>query len=135
FFPGAFSRYRSLCEAGRVEPGRVFFYQADFRTIVHLPVKRHWRAASTAEIVEAGLQKLAAVWADQGIHALAIPRFAEGELDWDSIIQPMMEIYLGPLPIPVYLHHQIVPDTRRSIKQLDQSLNQPAQYVPFSRVW
>lgn len=135
FFPDAFSRYRSLCEAGRIEPGRLFFYQADFRTVLHLPVKRHWRTASSAEIVESGLQKLAAVWADQGIHALAIPRFAEGELDWDAVIRPMLEIYLGPLPIPVYLHHQPMPDARRSIKQIDQSLNQPSQHVQFSRVW
>ena len=134
FFPDAFSRYRSLCEAGRIEPGRLFFFQADFRTVLHLPVKRHWRTAATAEIVESGLQKLAAVWADQGIHALAIPPFAEGELDWDSVIRPMLEIYLGPLPIPVYLHRS-TPDTRRSIKQIDQSLNQPQQQVPFTRVW
>lgn len=135
FFPDAFSRYRSLCEAGRIEPGRLFFFQADFRTVLHLPVKRHWRTASTAEIVESGLQKLAAVWADQGIHTLAVPRFANGELDWDTVIRPMLEIYLGPLPIPVYLHHQPMPDTRRSIKQIDQSLNQPQQRLPFTRVW
>lgn len=135
FFPDAFSHYRSLCEAGRMEPGRLFIYQADYRTVLHLPIKRHWRMSSTAEIVESGLQKLAAVWADQGIHALAIPRFAEGELDWDSIIRPMLEIYLAPLPIPVYLHHQSVPDTRRSIKQIDQFVNRPSQRLPFSRVW
>ena len=135
FFPDAFSRYRSLCEAGRIEPGRLFIYQGDSRTVVHLPVKRHWRTAATAEIVEAGLQKLASVWADQGIHTLALPRFAEGELDWNTVIRPMLEIYLAPLPIPVYLHHQPIPDTRRSIKQIDQFLNQPAQHQPFSRVW
>lgn len=135
FFPDAFSRYRSLCEAGQIEPGRLFLYPADFRTVLHLPIKRHWRTASTAEIIESGLQKLAAVWADQNIHTMAIPRFAEGELDWDSVIRPMLEIYLGPLPIPVYLHHQSMPDIRRSIKQLDQSLNQPPQHVAFDRVW
>jgi hypothetical protein len=47
----------------------------------------------------------------------------------------MMEIYLAPLPVPVYLHHQSVPDTRRSIKQIDQSLNQPPQHLQFNRVW
>jgi O-acetyl-ADP-ribose deacetylase (regulator of RNase III) len=135
FFPDAFSRYRSLCEAGQIEPGRLFFYRADFRTVLHLPIKRHWRTTSTAEIVETGLQKLAAIWADQGIHTLAIPRFAEGELDWDTVIRPMLEIYLAPLPIPVYLHHQSMPDTRRSIRQIDQSLNQPSQYLPFNRIW
>lgn len=135
FFPDAFSRYRSFCEAGQIEPGRLFFYHADFRTILHFPIKRHWRTAASAEIVESGLQKLAAVWTDQNIHALAIPRFAEGELDWDTVIQPMLEIYLGPMPIPVYLHHQSMPDTRRSIKRLDQLLNLPPQRLPFDRVW
>lgn len=135
FFPDAFSRYRSLCEAGQIEPGRLFFYQADFRTILHFPIKRHWRTAATVEIVESGLQKLAATWVDQNIHTLAIPRFAEGELDWDTLIRPMLEIYLGPLPIPVYLHYQPKPDTRRSIKQLDQALNLPPQPISFDRVW
>lgn len=135
FFPQAFTHYRSLCEAGQIEPGRLFFHQADYRTILHFPIKRHWRTAATVEIIEAGLQKLSTVWADQGIHTLAIPRFAEGELNWDSVVRPLLETYLAPLPIPVYIHHQPVPDTRRNIKQLDQSLNQPPLHLPFSRIW
>lgn len=135
FFPDAFSHYRSLCESGHLEPGRLFVYSGEFRSVVNLPVKRHWRSPATTEAIEAGLQKLANIWDEQGFHAIAMPRIAEGELDWDTIVRPLIETYLAPLPIPVYLHHAPSADPRRSIRQIDQLLNLPAQYVPLNKLW
>lgn len=135
FFPGAFSHYRSLCETGQLEPGRLFFWRGDYRTVIHLPIKRHWRSAATTDIIEAGLQKLADTWAEQGIHALALPRLAVGELEWETAVKPLVETYLAPLPIPVYVHHQTTSDPRRGVRQLDHFLNLPPQPVPFEKLW
>ncbi len=135
FFPGAFSHYRSLCESGQLQPGRLFFYRADFRDLIHLPIKSHWRTTATAQALESGLQKLADTWADYGIHSLAITQFAEGELEWNSVVKPLLETYLAPLPIPVYLHRSDASDPRRSVRQIDQFLNLPAADVPIDRLW
>lgn len=135
FFPGAFSHYRSLCESGQLQPGRLFLYNGDFRDIVHLPIKAHWRTAASAQILESGLQKLADTWADYGIQSLALPRLDEGDLHWESVVKPLFETYLAPLPIPVYVHQSSATDPRRSVRQIEQLLNLPPSKVPFDRLW
>jgi hypothetical protein len=135
FFPDAFASYRSLCEAGQFEPGRLYVHRAPYRTIVHIPIKRHWRTAASGQALEAGLQRLAIVWAEYGLHALGVPRFDEDELPWETLVQPLLETYLAPLPIPVYIHSPSAADGRRSIRQIDQHLNMAPARIPFDRAW
>lgn len=102
-WPENFKAYAAACERGEVEPGRMFVFETGQLThphfIINFPTKRHWRAKSRIEDIEAGLADLVAVIRERGIRSIAVPPLGAGlgGLDWKDV-QPRIERVLGQLP-------------------------------------
>ena len=105
-YPEMYEEYRALCRQGKFEVGMLYIYRTPNKTIVNFPTKKHWRQRSRPEYIEAGLAKFVSRYADYGISSVAFPQLGcgHGELDWGTTVQPLMERYLRPLPIPVHVH-------------------------------
>ena len=101
-FPDNFRAYSEACERNEVRPGCMFVYETDQPTnpryIVNFPTKRHWRANSRMEDVEAGLRGLVDVIRERNIRSIAIPALASGlgGLSWDEV-RPRLEASLRSL--------------------------------------
>ena len=102
-FPANFRAYKKACERGEVAPGRMFVFDAGARLasprfIINFPTKRHWRAKSRIDDIEAGLESLAAEIRARGIRSIAIPALGSdlGKLSWDDV-RPRMDAALGGL--------------------------------------
>ena len=101
-FPENFRAYADACAGGEVRPGRMFLFETETLTnpsyIVNFPTKRHWRARSRAEDIDAGLDALAEMIRERGIASVAVPPLGSGlgGLDWGSVRQRIEEA-LGSL--------------------------------------
>ena len=89
-FPANFRAYAAACKRREVKPGRMFVFETDAlapRWIINFPTKRHWRAKSRMEDVEAGLEALTGEIRARNIHSIAIPALAcgLGGLAWDEV--------------------------------------------------
>ena len=102
-FPEVYDDYRRACERGEVEPGRMHVVDlgefARPRYVINFPTKRHWRAKSKIEDVDAGLAALAEEIASRGIGSVAVPPLGcgNGGLRWQDV-RPRIEAALGNLP-------------------------------------
>lgn len=140
YFPEMFEQYQKFCESGELEVGRLFYYRGPHKSILNFPTKRHWRQKSRIEDIEAGLNTFVEKYAQYSISSIAFPQLGcgNGELDWEAQVRPLMERYLGPLPISVYIHlydgktrfleHR---DTRR----MKEWLRSEPESLPFTEVW
>ncbi len=101
-FPDNYKAYRKACEEGRVLPGKMFVFDTGQltgpRLIVNFPTKRHWRAKTKVEDVEAGLVDLIDVIRREAPRSIAVPPLGcgNGGLQW-SVVKPMIEKALGSL--------------------------------------
>jgi len=89
-FPSNFVRYKQVCDAKELEPGKILFVEIDGedpRWIANLPTKRHWRQKSRLEDVRAGLSALAEEIRTRQISSVAIPALGAGlgGLDWADV--------------------------------------------------
>lgn len=102
-FPANFKAYAETCKAGAVEPGRMFVFETGRLTspryIINFPTKRHWRAKSRLQDIEAGLDDLVRVLEARKIRSVAIPPLGcgLGGLDW-SDVYPLIEAALAGVP-------------------------------------
>ena len=117
-YPEMFKEYQSYCENGIFHIGKLWLYKTPHKWILNFPTKKHWRNKSKLEYIEAGLKKFADTYDAKGIVSISFPMLGcgNGELDWESEVQPLMNSLLGKLPIDIYIHmhHQdsrFVPDT------------------------
>jgi len=104
-YPEMFSRYRELCENQLLDIGKLWLWKSGSQWVLNFPTKRHWRSSSRLDFVELGLHKFVSSFEERGITEVAFPRLGcgNGGLDWSNV-RPLMESYLKPLPIPVYIH-------------------------------
>jgi len=104
-YPAMFQAYRTACSTHHMAIGQLQLYRTDTKFILNFPTKRHWRQPSTLTNIEAGLQTFVAIYADEGITSIAFPALGcgLGQLNWNQV-QPLMEQYLQPLPIPVFIY-------------------------------
>lgn len=133
-YPEMLEVYRDLCQTDHFEVGRLLLYHTPHKWILNFPVRRHYRAAARADIIEQGLRRFATIHADTDISSISFPALGEDELDWDQEIRPMMEAYLGPLPVQVYIHRtpdQSEPRNLRSIRAWLLGQPQPRDYAHF----
>lgn len=104
-YPDMFVAYKRICDAKMLEPGKLWLWQGADRWVLNFPTKKHWRHPSRIEWIEAGLEKFVAEYSRRGITDISFPRLGcgNGGLKWDDV-RPVMERYLAPLPINVYIH-------------------------------
>jgi O-acetyl-ADP-ribose deacetylase (regulator of RNase III) len=101
-FPANFEAYALACRQDEVQPGRMFAFETGFlgnpRYIINFPTKRHWRAKSRLEDIEAGLVALVDVIHDRNIRSIAIPPLGSGlgGLEWTTV-KDRIEQALGRL--------------------------------------
>lgn len=105
-YPDMYRQYRALCLDDKLKIGILHFYRTPNKTVINFPTKQHWRQRSRIEYIHQGLARFVEVYAAYGIASVSFPQLGcgNGELDWDSQVQPVMEEYLSTLPIPVYVH-------------------------------
>lgn len=103
--PAMFSAYKNVCEQGLLEPGKLWLWRGADSWTLNFPTKKHWRNPSKIDWVESGLEKFASAYEAQGIKEISFPRLGcgNGGLDWEDV-RPLMEHYLKPLPIPIFIH-------------------------------
>jgi O-acetyl-ADP-ribose deacetylase (regulator of RNase III) len=102
-FPENFRAYKAACDRNEVLPGRMLVHDlersANPRYIINFPTKRHWKAASKIEDIEAGLAALVRDVQRLGIKSIAVPALGcgLGGLEW-SDVRPRMERAFASLP-------------------------------------
>ena len=103
--PAMFSAYKKVCEQGLLEPGKLWLWRGADSWTLNFPTKKHWRNPSKLDWIESGLKKFASAYEVQGIKEISFPRLGcgNGGLDWEDV-RPLMEHYLQPLPIPIFIH-------------------------------
>ena len=104
-YPQMFKQYKQYCDDGLLEPGKLWLWKGDNQWVLNFPTKRHWRNRSKLEWIEAGLKKFVDNYESKGIDQISFPKLGcgNGNLDWDEV-RPVMEHYLNPLPIEVFIH-------------------------------
>lgn len=133
FYPAMYARYRQLCANGAFTVGQLWLYHTPHKAILNFPTKRHWRESSRLEIIEAGLRKFVAAYAGRGLTMISFPRLGAGlgGLDWETAVRPLMEHYLDPLPINVFIHER--PADERDNEAVAQWLAGTPAAISFDR--
>lgn len=138
FFPDMYAQYRDLCQVDEFAIGQLMLYRTAQKWILNFPTKRHFRAVSNLEYIEDGLKKFVRIFAEQDITSASFPALGIGEdgLEWDDV-KPLMEAYLDPLPLSVYvhIHTEKTADERRSTRAMRSWLNGQPRLVSFKTFW
>ncbi len=138
-FPEMYTKYRDLCEKGDFNVGSLWLYKTPNKWVLNFPTKKHWRQPSKLEYVESGIKKLVETYSSLGIHSIALPPLGcgNGQLDFPSQVQPLMEKYLQPLPIEVFVYperHNVFVEHLQP-KEMSDWLRTEPQSLPFSEAW
>lgn len=140
FFPAMYESYRELCHDDRFQVGQLLMYRTAHKWVLNFPTKRHFRADSQLEYIEDGLKKFARIFADQNITSVSFPALGtgSGNLNWDEV-RPLMEAYLAPLPISVFIHlfddDTPFANEQRNTRAMRSWLNGQPQIVSFDAFW
>ena len=104
-YPKMFEAYKRACDKHQLTIGKLMLYYAPDHWIMMFPTKESWRNPSKLEYLEAGLNKFVTTYAEKKITSIAFPKLGcgNGELSWTDV-KPVMEKYLKPLPITVYIY-------------------------------
>ncbi len=115
-YPSMYKDFRHYCQTYHPKPGGVWLWQgSDGRKIFCLLTQEpplgssgHPGRASSINIRHS-LRELVKEIEQQQVTSLALPKLATGVggLDWKEV-KPIVEEFLGPLPIPVYLYSTFV---------------------------
>ena len=109
-YPDMFKQYKTLCNTGELDVGKLWLYKAPDKWILNFPTKQHWRQKSKLEYIEAGLKEFVDTYDTLGIQSIAFPMLGcgAGGLDWEDV-RPLMENYLGDLPIEITIYQYNTP--------------------------
>ena len=104
-YPSMFKAYKELCDKNQFSIGQLWIWRGANQWVLNFPTKKHWRYPSKLEYIESGLVKFVANYESRGVREISFPRLGcgNGGLNWDDV-RPLMEKYLGDLPIPIYIH-------------------------------
>lgn len=105
-YPDMFEVYQNFCEDGTLTVGKLQVYKTSNKWILNFPTKANWRSPSKLEYIEQGLQKFVEHYARLGIKSIAFPMLGcgNGGLLWEDEVKPLMEKYLKPLSIDIFIH-------------------------------
>lgn len=101
-YPKMFQSYKRACNKGLLSVGKLMLCdESDYRILL-FPTKTDWREPSRIEYIESGLKKFVETYESKNITSIAFPKLGcgKGGLDWQEV-KPIMERYLGNLPIPI----------------------------------
>jgi len=138
-FPEMYSQYRELCEKGEFRMGDLWLYRSPNKWILNFPTKEHWRYPSRVEYLRVGMARFVANYSRMGIHSIAFPALGcgNGQLDFSTQVEPLMQMYLGCLPIEVFIYpgrrSQFVEHIRP--EEMSAWLRSEPQDLPFAEVW
>jgi O-acetyl-ADP-ribose deacetylase (regulator of RNase III) len=102
-YPDNFRVYEAACKRGDVQPGRMLVFElpatAKTRWIINFPTKRHWRAKSRLDDIEAGLVALVEEVRRRRIQSIAVPPLGcgHGGLSWIDV-RPLIENAFATVP-------------------------------------
>jgi O-acetyl-ADP-ribose deacetylase (regulator of RNase III) len=134
-FPEMFEEYQKLCEARKLQIGKLWLYPTPHKWVLNFPTKKHWRYPSKLEYIEQGLKAFVSNYNNARISSVAFPQLGcgHGELDWLDV-KPLMESYLRKLPIDIYIYEvnrYTFPEHRDVKRMREWLLSEPASY-PFN---
>ena len=139
-YPQMFKEYQTLCERKQFGIGNLWLYKTSHKWVLNFPTKKHWRQPSQPEYVNAGLKKFISVYSDLGITDIAFPRLGcgNGELDWHTVVKPLMKKRLGTLPIDIFVYNfepgTTVPE-HKELQEMENWLRSEPHSLAFSEVW
>ncbi len=102
-FPDNFHAYKMACDAGELEPGKVFGFTTNAlhnpKFIMNFPTKKHWKGKSKLEYIESGLKSLVDEVRARHIRSIALPPLGcgHGGLDW-QVVLPLIERAFAQIP-------------------------------------
>lgn len=138
-FPDMFKEYQRLCEDAELQIGTLHLFKSANKWVLNFPTKKHWRQPSQPEYIERGLSKFAATYHQMGITSIAFPPLGcgNGQLDFESQVQPLMHFYLRNLPIDVFIYPARSVDfvEHRQPEEMRNWLREEPASLPFSEVW
>lgn len=138
-FPEMYAKYRILCEKGDFNVGSLWLYTTPNKWVLNFPTKGHWRQPSRIEYVESGIKKFVETYSSMGIHSIAFPPLGcgNGQLDFPTQVQPIMEKYLQPLPLDVfvYVERENAFEEKLQSGEMSDWLRTKPHGLPFSEVW
>ncbi len=138
FFPDMYEHYRDLCQRDEFAIGQLMLYRTPHKWILNFPTKRHFRATASLDHIEDGLKKFVRIYAEQDITSVSFPALGidEDGLAWDEV-KPIMESYLEPLPMSVYVHIHTdkTADARRSTRAMKTWLTGRPSTISFEVFW
>ncbi len=104
-YPDMYNDYRRRCEQGEIRPGVLTLYTDTEPWVLNFPTKRHWRARSRLDDIEAGLKEFVCQYKRWGITSVAMPALGcgHGGLDWADD-RSLIEKYLGDLEIDIEVY-------------------------------
>lgn len=123
-YPDMFESYKKVCEKHQLTIGKLMLYKEADHWILLFPTKENWRKPSKLEYIEKGLMKFVNTYAEKHITSIAFPKLGcgNGELDW-NLVRPLMEKYLKPLPIDVYIYLGMNSDNLPEHKEQQKTIN------------
>jgi O-acetyl-ADP-ribose deacetylase (regulator of RNase III) len=139
-YPEMFTQYQVLCDKKQLDIGKLWLFKTPNKWILNFPTKVHWRNPSKSEYIQAGLIKFVATYATHAITSIAFPRLGcgNGELDWKTIVQPLMTKYLFNLPIDIFIYEHTeeagIPE-HRDIESMTIWLRSEPRALPFTEMW
>lgn len=137
-YPDMFKKYQMACEKNQFSIGKLMLFYEPDHWLLLFPTKENWRNPSKIEYIEKGLMKFVNTYAEKNITSIAFPRLGcgNGELSWDEV-RPIMEKYLKPLPIDVYIYLGKTNDgtpEHMEIKKTSAWLHQNAKDMSFNGI-
>lgn len=105
-YPDTFKKYRQFCLDKKFDTGQLWLSTEGNHKILLFPTKKHWRSPSKIEYIEQGLQKFTNIYSIKNIKSIAFPKLGcgLGDLSWKNQVKPLMEKYLTPLNIDIYVY-------------------------------
>lgn len=139
-YPEMFVEYQRLCEEQKLTVGRLHLYPTSHKWVLNFPTKRHWRNPSRPDDIRVGLEAFVKGYEKHGVTSVSFPQLGcgNGGLDWEDQVRPLMEHYLSPLMIDVYIHiyaeGSLLPE-HLDQKQMTDWLRSEPYSLPFGEVW
>ncbi len=123
-YPDNFKVYEEACKNKEVVPGRMFIFDTKRLTtpryVINFPTKRHWRAKSRMEDVEAGLLDLAKEIQARKIQSIAIPPLGSGlgGLNWNEVRKRIIQTLEGLDDVRVIIYEpKGAPEAKKMVKE------------------